>query len=140
MDLIAEHNRRWEFFRQINGLAMMVYNGYHYGLFESAYEAALCFLLKQEGHVVNRQVAVPIYWDNVRLDEVYRLDLLVDDSIIIELKTVKFVGTEHRKQLWAYMNLTHKPYGMLINYAPDRLYSEWYFRHDNGEIEKIKLL
>lgn len=45
MDIIAEHNKRWDFFKQINGIAMKVYNGYYYGVLESAYEAALCFLL-----------------------------------------------------------------------------------------------
>lgn len=125
MDVIAEHNKHWDFFKQINGVAMKVYNGYHYGLFESAYEAALCYLLKKDGYKVDRQVYLPIYWENVKLDETYRMDLVLNDDIIVELKSVKFIGTEHRKQLWAYLNITHKPYGMLINYAPDRLYSEW---------------
>lgn len=140
MDVIAEHNKRWNFFKEINGIAMTVYNGYHYGLFESAYESVLCYLLQKEGHKVQRQVSLPIYWEDVRLDETYRMDLVVNEDIIVELKSVKFISTEHRKQLWAYLNITHKPYGMLINYAPDRLYSEWYYRHNDGTIEKIKLL
>jgi GxxExxY protein len=140
MDLIEEHNRKWSFFSQIAGLAMTVYNHYHFGLFESAYEAALCYLLKENGFKVERQVNVPIYWEDVQLDEHYRIDLLVNDSIILELKSISYVGPEQRKQLWAYMNLTHKPYGMLINFAPDRLYSEWYYRKNDKVMEKIKLL
>ena len=78
MDAIEEHNKHWEFLKQINGVALKVYNGFHYGLFESAYEAALCYLLKESGYKVKRQVALPIYWEDVRLDETYRMDLLVE--------------------------------------------------------------
>lgn len=78
MDAIEEHNKHREFFKQINGVALKVYNGFHYGLFESAYEAALCYLLKESGYKVKRQVALPIYWEDVRLDETYRMDLLVE--------------------------------------------------------------
>ena len=56
------------------------------------------------------------------------------------MKAVNFADKEHRRQLWNYMNLTHIHYGMLINFGPDRLFSEWYQRYDNGDIEKIKLL
>ena len=140
MDAIEEHNNRWKFFKDINTLAVQVYNKYHYGLFESAYQAALRYLLKINGYKVEKEVFLPIYWDDVRLDENYRMDFVVNDNIILELKSIKFVGSEQRKQLWAYMNITHLPYGMLINYAPDRLYSEWYYRHPDGVIEKIAFI
>ncbi|MBO4810880.1 MAG: GxxExxY protein [Prevotella sp.] len=68
------------------------------------------------------------------------LSPLINDNIILELKAVNFADKEHRRQLWNYMNLTHIHYGMLINFGPDRLFSEWYQRYDNGDIEKIKLL
>lgn len=67
------------------------------------------------------------------------MDLVVNDNIILELKAVTFVDKEHRKQLFNYMNLTHVPYGMLINFGPKGLFSEWYERYNNGEIDKIKL-
>ena len=47
---------------------------------------------------------------------------------------------EHRNQLWNYMSLTHMSHGMLVNFAKDRLYSEWYIRDEDGEIEKVRLL
>ena len=119
---------------------MKVHSKYHSGLLESAYEAALKYLLEQEGYKVERQVALPIYWDDVMLDQTYRMDLVVNDNIIIELKAVNFVGKEHRKQLFNYLNLTHIPYGMLINFGPTGLFSEWYERYPDGEIEKVKLL
>ena len=140
MDAIKEHNLKYKFFSDITGVAMKVHAKYHGGLLESAYEAALKYLLELQGFKVERQVELPIYWDEVKLDQRYRMDLVVNDNIILELKAVNFVDKEHRKQLFNYMNLTHMPYGMLINFGPDGLYSEWYQRYDNGDIERIKLL
>lgn len=140
MDLISEHNQRFQFFADITGEAMKVYNKYHPGLLESAYEAALEYLLKRKGYKVERQKFLPIFWDDIQLEQTYRMDLVVDDNIIIELKAVTFVDTEHRKQLWNYMNLTHMEYGMLINFGNDqRLFSEWYKRYPDGVIEKVRL-
>lgn len=139
MDLIAEHNEKYKVFSDITGVAMKVHSKYHSGLLESAYEAALKYLLEQQGYKVERQIELPIYWDDVKLDQKYRMDLVVNDNIILELKAVNFVDKEHRKQLFNYMNLTHVPYGMLINFGPKGLFSEWYERYNNGEIDKIKL-
>ena len=118
---------------------MKVYNKYRPGLLEGAYEAALNYLLNQNGYQSRRQVFLPIYWDDVQLDQTYRLDLLVNGNIIIEVKAAKQVVTDHRRQLWNYMNLTHVPYGMLINFSPVLLYSEWYERDSvTAEISRIK--
>ena len=139
MDLIAEHNRKYHFFVEITGVAMKVYNKYHYGLLESAYEAAMKYLLELDGHKVEKQVYLPIYWEDVKLDQTYRMDLVIDDDIIVELKSIKFISDEHRKQLQNYLNITHIPYGMLINFSPDRIYSEWYERYSDGTIERVTL-
>ena len=142
MDLIKEHNKKFDFFRDITGVAMKVYNKYKSGLLESAYEAAMKYLLETDGYTVENQVFLPIYWDNVKLDKSYRMDLVINENIIVELKSVTFVETQHRKQLWNYMRLTHMPYGMIINFGNERaLYSEWY-QYDvfNNSIEKVQLL
>ena len=139
MDLFKEHNERYDFFVKITGIAMKVYNNYHYGLLESAYEAAMRYLLEQDGYKVERQVFLPIYWDDVQLDQTYRMDLVIDENIIVELKSIKFIGDEHRKQLQNYLNITHMKYGMLINFSPERIYSEWYERFSDGTIERVKL-
>ena len=136
-----EYNQRYAFFHDITGMAMEVHTEYHGGLLESAYEAALKYLLEQKGYTVERQVFVPMYWDNVRLDQDYRLDLLINGDIILELKAIKHIDTPHRQQLWSYLRITRKPYGMLINFSPEGLYSEWYHYVDaTGEIDRIKLL
>lgn len=141
MDLIEEHNRKYYFFKEITGVAMMVYNKYRPGLLESAYEAAMKYLLEKKSYKVCNQVALPIYWDDVKLEQTYRMDLVINDDIIVELKALSHIDTPHRRQLWNYMNLTHLPYGMLVNFGPERLYSEWYYRNPvSGEIEKVRLL
>jgi GxxExxY protein len=141
MNLIEEYNKKYKFFSDITGIAMKVHRTYHPGLLESAYEAAMKYLLECDGYKVERQVFLPIFWEDVQLDQTYRMDLLVNDNIIIELKALKFVDKEHRHQLWNYMHLTHKQYGMLINFGSSSLFSEWFERDPvTGEISKIKLL
>ena len=141
MNVIEEYNKKYEFFKDITGEAMTVHRKFHSGLVESAYEAALKYLLEQKGYKVERQVFLPMYWDDVLLDQTYRLDLVVNDNIILELKAVNFVDKSHRRQLFNYMHLTHTEYGMLINFGADSLFSEWYRRDPvTGEIEKIRLL
>ena len=137
--MTSVHVNQYEFFYEIAGVAMKVHAKYRYGLLEAAYEAALKYMLEQRGHKVERQVLLPIYWDDVQLDQSYRLDLLIDGKIIVELKAIAHIDSPHRRQLWNYMNLTHIPYGMLINFSPEGLYSEWYVRNkETGRIDKIK--
>ena len=141
MDAISEYNKKYEFFKDITGEAMKIHRKWHSGLLESAYEAALKYLLEQKGFKVERQKFLPIYWDDVKLDQDYRLDLVVNENIILELKAVNFVDKSHRRQLFNYMHLTHTEYGMLINFGGDSLFSEWYRRSPmTGEIDKVKLL
>lgn len=140
MDAIKEHNDRYQFFQDITGEAMRVHRKYGHGLMESAYEAALKYLLEQKGKKVARQVFLPIYWDDVQLDQTYRMDLVVD-GVIVELKAVSHTTDDHVRQLWNYMHLTHTRYGMLINFGSQHLYSAWYERDPFTErIEKVRLL
>lgn len=138
MNLLKEYDKKYKFFRDITGVAMRVYNKYHYGLLESAYEAAIKYLLEQMGYGIERQVYLPIYWDDVQLDQTYRMDLVVNGSVIVELKSVPYIESVQRRQLWNYMNLTHMQYGMLVNFSPKNLYTEWYERNSvSGDIDKI---
>ncbi len=141
MNLIEEHNKKYSFFKDITGVAMQIHREYHPGLLESAYEAALKYLLKQKNYNVKSQVHVPIFWRDILLEENYRIDLLINDNIIIELKATKQIISEHRKQLHNYMRLTHIQYGMIINFGMPSLYSEWYELDTmTNEIEKITLM
>ena len=139
MNLIEEHNKKYQFFADITGEAMKVHNKYKPFLVESAYEAALKYLLELKGYKVERQKFLPIFWDDVQLEQDYRMDLVVNDSIICELKAVNHTNDEHVRQLWSYMNITHMEYGMLINFGSKHLYSVWYKRYPDGKIEQIRL-
>ena len=66
MDAITEYNKKYEFFKDITGEAMRIHRKWHSGLLESAYEAALKYLLELKGYTVERQKFLPIYWDDVR--------------------------------------------------------------------------
>ena len=139
MNLIEEHKKKYAILYEITGEAMRVHAKYKYGLLESAYQAALKYLLELKGFKVDDQVSVPMYWEDVKLDKSYRLDLVINQNIIIELKATNGTGSEHRRQLLNYMNLTHLPFGMILNFGMKHLYFEWYVRdEDTGEIEKIE--
>ena len=138
MDLIQEYKKKYQFFHDIIGVSMQVHAKYKPGLLESAYEAALKYLLTQKGYTVQQEVLLPIYWDDVKLDKTYRMDLVVNNNIIIELKAISYIDTPQRKQLINYMNLTHMQYGMLINFGSQKLYSEWYkYDQETGAIIKV---
>ena len=132
-----EYNEFYYFFHDITGEAMLVHSEFHEGLVESAYEAALEYLLKNKGYTVERQVYLPIYWKDVQLNQHYCMDIVINNDIIVELKACNNIALPHRKQLWNYLNLTHLPYGMLMNFGAKSFYSEWYHRHEDGTIEKI---
>ena len=132
-----EHNKFYYFFHDITGEAMLVHSEYHEGLLESAYEAAFEHLLKLKGYNVERQVYLPMYWKDVKFNQHYCMDLVINNNIIVELKASSNIALPHRKQLWNYLNLTHLPYGMLMNFGAKSFYSEWYHRHEDGTIEKI---
>jgi GxxExxY protein len=86
------------------------------GLLESAYEAVIAHELKKRGLRVERQVPLPIVYDGVRLDEGFRIDLIVEDLVIIELKSVEQIHPVHPKQLLTYLTLSNKRRGLLINF------------------------
>ncbi len=137
---LEELNTKYLFFKEITGRSMEIHREYKSGLLESAYEAALKYLLELDGYKVEKQVFLPIFWKGVQLDQNYRIDLVVNGNIIIELKAVKYVTLEHKQQLWNYMKLTKQPYGMIINFGNDSLYSEWFEQNlTTGEIKKVYL-
>jgi GxxExxY protein len=86
------------------------------GLLESAYEECLCRELQLMGIPFQRQLALPVNYKGVRLDCAYKLDLLVDDKVIVEIKAVEDFAPVHHSQLLTYLKLTNKRVGLLINF------------------------
>jgi GxxExxY protein len=105
---------------QISGL--VVDAAYHIhsrlgpGLLESVYEVLMLHELTKRGLRVERQVAVPLSYDGVVVDLAFRADLLVEDLLIVELKSVDALTTIHRKQLLTYLKVSGKPVGLLIHF------------------------
>ena len=106
---------------KVIGCAMEVHNTLGPGLLETAYEKALIHELRLKGLTVTSQVPVDMNYKGVNLGEGLRLDLLVEDSLIIELKSVEGHKPIHYKQLLTYLKLTNKRIGLLINFNVDNL-------------------
>lgn len=87
------------------------------GLLETVYEAVLAKMLESRGLKVERQKSIPIHYLDIKLEEGFRLDLLVDDQLIIELKSVENLHPVHPKQLLTYLRLMNLPLGLLINFG-----------------------
>jgi len=100
----------------IIGAAIQVHRALGPGLLESAYGACLAFDLLEAGHTVERQKAMPIVYRQVKLDCGYRLDLLIDNSVIVECKAVDRLIPVHRAQLLSYLKLSRCKVGLLINF------------------------
>ncbi len=101
---------------EITGLAIKVHKRLGPGLLESVYEQCLKFELERNGYDVKQQVVVKIEYDDLELESTLRIDLLVNDAVIIELKTVENILPIHEAQLLTYMKLLEKPQGLLINF------------------------
>ncbi|WKL47284.1 GxxExxY protein [Flavobacterium pectinovorum] len=101
---------------KIRGAIFKVYNNLGPGLLESVYESALYYQLEKDNLKVQKQVQIPVKYDDIFLDITFRLDLLVEDKVIIELKSVEELRTIHYKQLTTYLKLTNKKLGLLVNF------------------------
>ncbi len=101
---------------EIIGIAIELHKTIGPWLLESAYENALAFDLRNKGFKVDQQVAMPFVYKEVRLDVGYRVDLIVNDSVIIELKAIECLAPVHYAQTLTYLKLSGIKLGLLINF------------------------
>jgi GxxExxY protein len=101
--------------------AMKVHTALGPGLLESAYEMCLQYELEKQGLPVRRQVLIPIRYENLTIDNGYRVDLLVGDRVVVELKSVEAVLPVHRGQLLSYLSLGGFKLGYLLNFHVARM-------------------
>ena len=106
---------------EITGLAIKVHKALGPGLLESVYEKCLKYELEKNGFEVKQQLIVPVEYDNLEMDVDLRLDLLVNDCVIVELKATENTLPVHDAQLLTYMKLLKKPQGLLINFFTDNI-------------------
>lgn len=105
-----------ELTKQIIGAAIEVHKGVGPGLLESAYQECMCHELKLRGLRFRREVVVPVVYKGVALDCGYRLDLIVEETVILELKSTGRIIPVHEAQLLTYLKLLNKPVGFIINF------------------------
>jgi GxxExxY protein len=103
--------------REVVNAAYAIHTRLGPGLFESVYEAVLCRAVEHRGFEVRRQVAVPLEVDGLHFAEAFRIDLLVDEQVVVELKSVEKLVPVHTKQLLTYLRLMDRQVGLLINFG-----------------------
>ena len=118
---------------QIRGAIFEVYNALGPGLLESVYEEALVFELKQRGLKVETQKQVPIVYKWNVLQTELRLDIIVEDSVIVELKSVDEMKKVFGKQLLTYLRLLNKKVGLLVNFKTDDIQKSIYRVANNAD-------
>jgi GxxExxY protein len=101
---------------KIRGSIFKVYNELGPGLLESAYESVLAYELKKEKLKTEVQVSLPLYYDEIKMDVGYRIDILVENKVIIEIKSVENLLEVHHKQLITYLKLSNLKLGLLVNF------------------------
>ncbi len=117
----------------VRGIIYEIHKKIGPGLLESVYEEILFEELKNKGLSVKRQVEVPIIWKNIKLSKGFRADLIVENKVVLELKSVKSLEKVHYKQLATYVKLTGLKLGMLINFFEDDI-NNGIKRYINGKL------
>ena len=115
----------------IRGAIFNVYNNLGPGLLESAYEEALRIELEKVGCNVRTQVTLPMVYEGVTIPNAYRVDMLVDDKVIIEIKAATSLPEVFFSQLMTYLKLTGKKLGFLVNFKPTDISKSIYRRVNN---------
>lgn len=115
----------------IRGAIFKVFNTFGPGLPESVYEAVLSHELRKQGYLVQNQVPVPVFYEGVQLEVGFRLDLLVNNSVVIEIKSVEVLNEVHHKQVLTYLRLSEKKLGLLVNFNTDEIASSIFRKVNN---------
>jgi GxxExxY protein len=124
---------------QIIGAAMDLYNELGYGFSEPVYQECLSIICTEKGIPWTREKDLKMYFHGKELKKFYKADFVCFDDIIVELKAVTELTSDHRAQLFNYLRITDSPAGMLINFGnPNRLISERYlYDEDTGQYQYV---
>jgi len=107
--------------RDVIDLAIRIHRDLGPGLLESVYEAVLAGKLAAQGYLVERQRAIDIEFEGMRFDAAFRIDLMIDGRLIVEIKSAEKLSPVHAKQLLTYLRLTKQPVGLLLNFGGETL-------------------
>ena len=123
--------------RVVVDVAVNVHRALGPGLLESVYETVLAHEFRKHGLDVRRQVPIPIRYDDLTFDEGFRADLILNDEVIVELKSLLQLSAAHRKQIQTYLRLSGKKLGFLLNFG-EALMRDGIVRAVNGLPEDIE--
>lgn len=115
----------------IRGAIFKVYNETGPGLLESVYEEILAYELIKKGLDVKRQIPIPVFYDNLKMEVGFRCDILVNDRVIIELKSIEKITEVHHKQVLTYLKLAKLNLGILVNFNTDNIANSIYRKVNN---------
>ncbi len=116
---------------KIRGAIFKVFNELGPGLLESAYEAVLAYELTKLGLAVKSQVPLPLVYEDIKLDAGYRVDLIVENKVLVEIKSVETLAEVHHKQVITYLKLSGLKLGILVNFNCSEIEKN-IFRKVNG--------
>ena len=105
--------------KQIVDVAFKIHTTFGPGLLESVYETIMSYELKRRGLQVTRQQAIPLVYESIRMNVGFRADLIVENKVVVEIKSIDAIAPVHKKQLLTYLRLTDKRLGLLINFYVD---------------------
>ena len=107
--------------RDVIGIAMHIHRELGPGLLESVYEMVLAAKLHRLGYRVDRQRPINMEFDGLRFEAAFRIDILVDERLIVEIKSVEQIQKVHAKQLLTYLPLTRQPVGLILNFGAETM-------------------
>lgn len=116
---------------KIRGAIYNVYSALGPGLLESAYEATLIYELQQKGLRVRSQVPLPLIYNDIKMDVGYRVDLIVNDKVLTEIKSVENLIAVHHKQVITYLKLSGIKLGILVNFNTDNIFNGMFRKVNN---------
>ena len=105
-----------EISKTIVDIAYHIHNELGAGLFESVYEEVMAYELMHRGLYVERQKTIPVKWNDITMEVGFRADLIIENKVIIELKSIEAITAVHKKQLLSYLKLSGLKLGLLINF------------------------
>lgn len=100
-------------------LGLKIHKKFGAGLFESVYEECLFYELKKAGLKVEKQKTLPILYEELIIENAFRIDLIIENKFILEIKTVDFINDVHKAQLLTYLKMTNCKLGLLLNFRID---------------------
>lgn len=100
-------------------LGLKIHRKFGAGLFENVYEECLFYELKKAGLKVEKQKTLPIIYEELRIENAYRIDIIVEDKLILEIKTVDYINDVHKAHILTYLKLTNCKLGLILNFRTD---------------------